>query len=45
MILGYIPKIYLIHNLLLLFRFKYQIGYAELIKEIYDIDIDKTEKD
>ena len=45
MILGYIPKnIFDTQFAASFLGFKYQIGYAELIKEIYDIDIDKTEK-
>ena len=45
MILGYIPQnIFDTQFAASFLGFKYQIGYAELIKEIYNIDIDKTEK-
>ncbi len=45
MILGYIPKnIFDTQFAASFLGFKYQIGYAELIKDIYNIDIDKTEK-
>ena len=45
MILGYIPKnIFDTQFAASFLGFKYQIGYAELIKEIYNITIDKTEK-
>ena len=45
MILGYIPKnIFDTQFAASFLGFKYQIGYAELIKEIYNIAIDKTEK-
>ena len=45
MILGYIPKnIFDTQFAASFLGFKYQIGYAELIKEIYNITIDKTHK-
>ena len=45
MILGFIPQnIFDTQFAASFLGFKYQIGYAELIKEIYNIDIDKTEK-
>ena len=45
MILGYIPKnIFDTQFAAAFLGYKYQIGYAELIKDIYKITIDKTEK-
>ena len=45
MILGFIPKnIFDTQFAASFLGYKYQIGYAELMKEIFNIEIDKTEK-
>ena len=45
MILGYIPeKIFDTQFAASFLGYKYQIGYAEVMKEIFQIEIDKTEK-
>lgn len=45
MILGYIPKnIFDTQFAASFLGYKYQIGYAELMKEVYGVIIDKTEK-
>jgi len=45
LILGYIPKnIFDTQFAASFLGYKYQIGYAEIIKLIFDVDIDKTEK-
>ena len=45
MLLGYIPKkIFDTQFAASFLGYKYQIGYAEVMKEIFQIEIDKTEK-
>ena len=45
MLLGYIPKkIFDTQFAASFLGYKYQIGYAEVMKEIFEIEIDKTEK-
>ena len=45
MLLGYIPKkIFDTQFVASFLGYKYQIGYAEVMKEIFQIEIDKTEK-